>query len=283
MDKVNIGLREQEQDIRQVLFKSLIEGVTQETVLEVWHVRATGTTGIGHYVMLLNDGTHLCTCLLLINKGLICRHFFRIATYSQMATFHITLISSRWYLKPNVEQETLIQQLSAIALCSNSKENLPITNATFGHLFSIRSTICNSYTTIKPNKIIYGELFGLSKKVIDAAIKANMYRELSEMFKIFLCDIQNKIDYDQNGDYITEVNNPNIIKHKGRPPKRLKSNVEESSSKVKQVLRNSTHVNIIDNNEAEGDDSGDGDIINRRKCGKCKEYGHYAKTCQAEL
>ena len=49
------------------------------------------------------------------------------------------------------------------------------------------------------------------------------------------------------------------------------------------MLRNSTHVNIIDNNEAEGDDSGDGDIINRRKCGKCKEYGHYAKTCQAEL
>ena len=82
MDEVNIGLREQEQDIRQVLFKSLIEGITKEMVLEVWHIRATGTSGIGHYVVLLNDGTHLCTCLLLINKGLICRHFFCIVTYS---------------------------------------------------------------------------------------------------------------------------------------------------------------------------------------------------------
>ena len=42
VDEVNIGLREQEQDIRQVLFKSLIEGITKEMVLEVWHVRATG-------------------------------------------------------------------------------------------------------------------------------------------------------------------------------------------------------------------------------------------------
>ena len=82
MDEVNIGLREQEQDIRQVLFKSLIEGITKEMVLEVWHIRATGTSGIGHYVVLLNDGIHLCTCFLLINKGLICRHFFCIVTYS---------------------------------------------------------------------------------------------------------------------------------------------------------------------------------------------------------
>ena len=72
-------------------------------VLEMWHVRATGTSGVGHYVMLLNDGTHLCTCLLLMNKGLICCHFFRVATYSQSATFHITLISSHWYLEPNIK------------------------------------------------------------------------------------------------------------------------------------------------------------------------------------
>ncbi|PKY62450.1 hypothetical protein RhiirA4_488924, partial [Rhizophagus irregularis] len=129
-EEICIGLREQEQDIRQVLFKSLIKDVSQEIVLEVWHIRATGTSGIGHYVVLLNDGTHLCTCLLLMNKGLICRHFFRVATYSQSAIYHITLISAHWYLKPNINQETLLQQIPAITLCStnNSDENLPITN-----------------------------------------------------------------------------------------------------------------------------------------------------------
>src|SRR5579871_6529999 len=112
-EEVDIGLREQEQDIQQILFKSLIRNVTQEMVLEVWNVHAIGTSGIGHYVVLLNDGTHLCTCLLLTNKGLICRHFFHVTTYSQSATYHITLISPRWYLDPNIEQETLLQQMSA--------------------------------------------------------------------------------------------------------------------------------------------------------------------------
>ncbi|CAB4419078.1 unnamed protein product [Rhizophagus irregularis] len=157
-------------------------------VLEIWHVRATGTSGIGHYVVLLNDGTHLCTYLLLMNKNLIYRHFFRVATYSQSATYHITLILPHWYLEPNIEQETLLQQISAIILCSttNSEENHPITNGTFKHLFSIRSVSYNSSSTKKPNKIIYAELFGLSKKVIDSTIKVDIYRELSDMFKAFL-------------------------------------------------------------------------------------------------
>jgi hypothetical protein len=254
----------------------LIKDVTQETVLEVWHVRATGTSGIGHYVVLLNDGTHLCTCLLLMNKGLICHHFFRVATYSQSAIYHITLISPRWYLKPDINQDTLLQQIPAITLCStnNSDENL-ITNSTFNHLFSIRSTSYNSSSITKSNKIIYAKLFGLSKKVIDSAIKADMYQELSNMFKTFLYDIQNKFDEKQqtNEDYILDVNNPNITKHKGRPPKRLQSSVEQSSSKSKHVSKNNTQINIHNNENAEGSKG--------RKCGNCKQYGHYAKTCQA--
>ena len=170
--------------------------------------------------------------------------------------------------------------MPAVKLCptTNSEENLPITNGTFKHLFSIRSITCNSHLTTKPAKIIYAELFGLSKKVIDLAIKADMYQEL----KTFLCDIQSKINERQqtqqtNDDYVISVNNPNITKHKGRPPKRLKSSAEQSSSKGKQVLRSSTDINITDNNEnAEGGNSSD---TKGRKCEKCKQYGHYAKTC----
>ena len=81
-EEMSIGIREQEQDTRQILFRSLIKTIPPEAIVEVWHVRATGTKGIGHYVILLNEGTHLCTCLLLINKGLVCRHFFHVGTYS---------------------------------------------------------------------------------------------------------------------------------------------------------------------------------------------------------
>src|ERR1044072_727508 len=99
---MSIGIREQEQDTRQILFQSLIKTILPEAIMEIWHVRATGTKGIGHYVILLNEGTHLCTCLLLINKGLVCRHFLRVGMYSRYATFHISIIPNRWYLDTKI-------------------------------------------------------------------------------------------------------------------------------------------------------------------------------------
>jgi hypothetical protein len=116
----------------------------------------------------------------------------------------------------------------------------------------------------------------LSKKVIiNSAIKADMYQELSNMFKTFLYDIQNKFDEKQqtNEDYILDVNNPNITKHKGCPLKRLQSSVKQSSSKSKHVSKNSTQINIHKNENAESSKG--------HKCKNCKQYGHYAKTCQA--
>ena len=91
-------------------------------ILEVWFVRATGTQGIGHYVVLLDEGTHLCTCLFLINKGLICRHFFRVSTYSQYATFHISMISNRWYLDIDIQSNDF-SQYPSIPVCGTQTEN----------------------------------------------------------------------------------------------------------------------------------------------------------------
>ena len=116
-EKISDGIREQQQDIRQILFRSLVKNIPPEAILEVWFVRATGTHGIGHYVILLNERTHLCTCLLLINKGLVCRHFFRVGTYSQYATFHISMIPNRWYLDINIQSNDLSQH-SSILICS---------------------------------------------------------------------------------------------------------------------------------------------------------------------
>ncbi len=79
-----------------------------------------------------------------------------------------------------------------IILCSitNLKKSLFTINSTFKHLFSIRPIICNSHSIAKSNKIIHEELFRLSKKVINLAIKTNIYQKL----KVFLYDIQNKIN-----------------------------------------------------------------------------------------
>ena len=66
-----------------------------------------------------------------------------------------------------------------------------------------------------------------------------------------------------------DVNNPAITTHKGRPPKRFKSSVEQALCKTKQPLKNNTHLNVI--NEGEKNQSVSG-IVNDgkgRKCGKC--------------
>ncbi|RIB29374.1 hypothetical protein C2G38_1950429, partial [Gigaspora rosea] len=49
-----------------------------------------------HYVILYKNGRHLCTCFLLVNHGLVCRHFFCALLESDFARFHIMLLPIRW-------------------------------------------------------------------------------------------------------------------------------------------------------------------------------------------
>ncbi|CAG8781462.1 14819_t:CDS:2, partial [Cetraspora pellucida] len=125
-----------------------------------------------------------------------------------------------------------------------------------------------------PSKTIYAELFGLSKKVVDVAIKANAYKELSEVLKNFLCETQSKVnDQQQDIDSINVINS-SITKHKKRPPKRFKSAVE---SKGKYPLKNSTQLNIVNKNPNENKKGLD--FNKGQKYSKCGQAGHYAKTC----
>ena len=78
---------------------------------------------------------------------------------------------------------------------------------------------------------------------------------------------------------MTDINNPAIVKHKGRPPKRLKSNVETSLVREKQVLKDSVCINIIDDKNVIDETSN----MKGRRCGKCRQYGHYSKTCQNDI
>uniref|UniRef100_U9TAX6 SWIM-type domain-containing protein n=1 Tax=Rhizophagus irregularis (strain DAOM 181602 / DAOM 197198 / MUCL 43194) TaxID=747089 RepID=U9TAX6_RHIID len=250
-----------------------------ETILEVWNIRATDTQGIGHYTILLDKGTHLCTCLLLINKGLVCRHFFRVGTYSRIATFHISIILSRWYLNPDVELSDLLQQYPFIPICdkTQSEDDIPFqSHATFQHFFSIRidsygpQSSQSSQLPVK-SKAIYAELSGLSKKAIDYATKADMQHELLNVFKAFIYDVQGRLEV------LTDINNPIIVKHKGRPPKRLISNVEKNLHREKRVLKDI--VNVVEEHciSSHIEDSASG--TKGQKCSKCKQYGHYVKTC----
>ncbi|CAG8821869.1 610_t:CDS:2, partial [Cetraspora pellucida] len=187
---INIGLQEQEPDIRQILFKSLIRNLNQDEVLEVWNIRATRRTGIGNYIVLLND---------IRSEG----------------------------VQPNI---------------------------IFENLFSIQPSSYDLHLTTKPKKAIYAELFGLSKKTIDLTIKSDISWKLVNILKLFLNNIQDKNQQTNNADNQIVINNPNIVKHKGQPPKKLKFNIEYGSFKSGRILQNNINTtNTIKNISGSGD------------------------------
>ncbi|RHZ73243.1 hypothetical protein Glove_232g104 [Diversispora epigaea] len=67
----------------------------------------------------MSNGSHRCTCNLLITHGYSCRHFYKILRLSSNAKWHIGLISSRWYKDDKIIFDTNdINQHSPISLCN---------------------------------------------------------------------------------------------------------------------------------------------------------------------
>ncbi|GET51797.1 protein FAR1-RELATED SEQUENCE 11 isoform X2 [Rhizophagus irregularis DAOM 181602=DAOM 197198] len=227
-EEISIRIREQEQDTRQILLRSLVSTIPMEAILEVWN-------------------------------GLVCRHFFCVGTYSRFATFHICMIPNRWYINPDVEPNDLLQQYSFIPVCDKiqSEDNIPFKNPiTFQHFFSIQIDSHGSQPSqpaVNSPKAMYAELAGLSKKAIDCALKSDKQQELLNIFKAFIYDVKSGLEPEN----FTDVINPVVIKHK---------DVSNSN-----VIEDNNTSNIVEDftNDTKG-----------QKCSKCKQYGHYAKTCQ---
>ncbi|PKC03317.1 hypothetical protein RhiirA5_380262 [Rhizophagus irregularis] len=134
--------REDDYDQPQSLFSSLIENISHNSIQQVWKVtRHRGQKSEPQYVILLNDSSHLCTCLWLINRGIICRHFFRVMSYSTTAQFHISLVSQRWYNNSKYnEHEKNVMPIYHIGENKLSELEQPIPQLSFQHLANFRQT-----------------------------------------------------------------------------------------------------------------------------------------------
>ena len=63
-------------DEPQITLKGLLNGMDVSDIIEIWKIRRVG--GNSHkenLIVLFSDGTHICTCMETITKGIICRHF----------------------------------------------------------------------------------------------------------------------------------------------------------------------------------------------------------------
>lgn len=70
--------------------------VDKDKVTAVYVVKSDTRQGLDHYVLLLDNGSYFCTCLLAQNQGLVCRHFFVLMKDDHNFRYHIRFITPRW-------------------------------------------------------------------------------------------------------------------------------------------------------------------------------------------
>ncbi|GBC40947.2 protein FAR1-RELATED SEQUENCE 5-like [Rhizophagus irregularis DAOM 181602=DAOM 197198] len=176
--------REDDYDQPQSLFSLLVENIPYNNILQVWKVtRHCGQNSEPQYIILLNDGSHLCTCLWLINRGIICRHFFRVMSYSTNAQFHISLIPHRWY---NNNKYNIEQREKNIVLFHNEENILADESEqpSFQHLMNFRQT--PNVVQLQDPKQKYGFGMGYAKKALDLAVQTDKVDEFVDQVKYFI-------------------------------------------------------------------------------------------------
>ena len=96
-------------DAKQILLKSMIAEVGEESIREVWKItdmRPKNKKHV-HFIIIVDPVSYLCSCMSNISRGVICRHYFRIMMISTVAGFQIQMIPSRWYIDDQKDNNTV--------------------------------------------------------------------------------------------------------------------------------------------------------------------------------
>ncbi|EXX74321.1 hypothetical protein RirG_052200 [Rhizophagus irregularis DAOM 197198w] len=268
-------------DARQITASCMISDVNKNQIMSMWTVAVENKLVEKHFVILLTNGSHYCSCLSLINKGIICRHYFQIMLCSPTAKFHLKLIPSRWYYRnKDASKEPF---LVASKFESDTPPIIPQHNVPFLtviHQISQNSiTLHERLTDIQ----LYGKITGLTHKATIKALKKKDMRIIS-ILEDYLKDEEqnenvggdseldddNELDGEKLDDELDDefdddkenhenhsfiLNNPNKqTKSKGCPKgtKRIKASHEKNSSSV---------------------------ISKQYKCSQCGSMGHNKRNC----
>ena len=264
-------------DIPQTTLRQMIKFVGIHNIKETWAVSVGNSLKVKHYVLLLQNYGHICSCLSIVRCGVICRHFFQVMLVTKDALFHIRLIPTRWYCTKNNGSEA--QFLTADKFMQEEQIITDVYRNSVPYLCLFNQDnkdFREERLTIFEQKIIYGKLHGTYKKALLKALKTNAKsQQLIGLLQEFIIDgsdenediedidkhsdleyefqQDNDNDDKENDPLVPLLQNPKKHRSKGRPPgtKRFKS-VHEAPPKTK----------------------------NQRKCKKCGNIGHYQKNCK---
>ncbi|PKC63554.1 hypothetical protein RhiirA1_463608 [Rhizophagus irregularis] len=249
--------------------EQLIEVSGRDNVKEIWAVRVGNSLIAKHYIILLKNDAHMCSCLMVIQKGVVCRHYFQVMLNTCEARFHIRLILSRWYQK---DKDASHKAFIVADKFQNGMSTNAIQENNVGYLCAIdkeKEDLLEHRMNLLDEKIMYGTLHGTYKKALRKALqtKTDSLRliEILEDFANEDSEFESEDErlgekeFDENDkENINpfQLGNPKIRCGKGRSAdtRRYKaSNEKDQSEKIKQ----------------------------RRRCKKCSNLGHYQKNCNA--
>ena len=252
--------------------KSLISKVNRANIVEIWRVTylTHKSNSTPHFVILLHDGSHICTCLMILNRGLICRHFFQVMIRSQQAKFSIFLIKRRWFkLEVANNLETNYNGFNSqeqTFMDINGQLSLMNSSTILGTLREDSKDITDVNMRIEVRHL-YSDLFGLGRKIAQIATEKRRF-DVLEIFNQVLEEL-----YDDTNEESNKILNPYIVKSKGRPRnKRFKSSTEIHKSSNK-------NGNLIQNDNGQG--SSQNNNSRSKACSNCNETSHNIRRCTA--
>ncbi|RIB12916.1 hypothetical protein C2G38_2144824 [Gigaspora rosea] len=182
--------------------------------------------------------THICTCLGLVNRGIICWHFFQIMLYSDMARFHISFIPSRWYCDKHPDP---YEQLYYIAQKFNKGQLLgkPLTKAANVWYLPESDHSQHNYKIINEGRF-YGELWGIAQSITQKALKKQDHTVIEKLQNILeelaTTDEEDEEDEDDEEDEENEEHEEDDNDEVQLIFKILKKNLKEDDLKVPNEL-----------------------------------------------
>jgi len=249
-------------DTRQTTAECMISDVNEDQITSMWAVSVGNKCVEKHFVILLANGSHHCSCLSLINQGIICRYYFQIMLHSPTAKFHLRLIPSRWYYRdkdPSKEPFLVASKFETETTPITPQYNVPFLSAICQTIPQDNITQHERLTDIQ----LYGKIAGLTHKATMKAIKKKDVR-IVYLLEDYLKDeedeeqniddtelLEEDIGSDKENCPIILSNPHRQTKPKGRPKgtKRIKAHHETESFSTKY------------------------------KCGRCGNMGHNRRNC----
>ncbi|RGB31244.1 hypothetical protein C1646_671052 [Rhizophagus diaphanus] len=133
---------------KKIFFKNLLQEFNIDDIYEIWKVKSllACSSTFYQYVVILKNGWHTCTYLLLTNSEVICRYYFKVMIESNFVKFHINMIPKRWY-KEHLQSDLMkINNLPVVTLGNNERNNVyNVNNSERNQLIDIDFTQINIF------------------------------------------------------------------------------------------------------------------------------------------